>query len=68
MAYINGARTPERIVAAVKANLGFLMRVTWITSPIVMGSAQRFIPMQFWEPCVHSVGAEWEKRRLCSGV
>ena len=50
MAYINGARSVDRIVAAVKANIMFLMKVTWVTSPISIGVAQRFLPANLWEP------------------
>jgi peroxisomal membrane protein 2 len=52
MAYINGARSTDKIKAAVKANLGFLMKVTWVTSPITIGVAQKFLPPQLWEPYV----------------
>ncbi|PWN91698.1 hypothetical protein FA10DRAFT_300287 [Acaromyces ingoldii] len=50
MAYINGARSYDRIAAAVKASFWFLMRVTWVTSPISIGVAQKFLPPQLWEP------------------
>lgn len=50
MAYINGARGTDRILAAWKASIGFLMKVTWLTSPISIGVAQRFLPPSLWEP------------------
>lgn len=48
MAYINGARSYDRIAAAVRASFWFLMRVTWVTSPISIGVAQKFLPPQLW--------------------
>lgn len=50
MAYINGARGFDRILAAWRTNIGFLMRVTWVTSPISIGVAQKYLPMHLWEP------------------
>jgi peroxisomal membrane protein 2 len=50
MAYINGARKIEHILAAIKANIMFLMKVTWVTSPISIGVAQKFLPANLWEP------------------
>lgn len=49
-AYINGARGVDRIMAAVRANIMFLMKVSWVTSPLAIGVAQRFLAPQLWEP------------------
>ncbi|UZJ54706.1 hypothetical protein CBS101457_004026 [Exobasidium rhododendri] len=50
LAYINGARSFDRVLAVIKANFPFLMKVTWVTSPISIGVAQRYLAPQLWEP------------------
>lgn len=44
MAYINGARSIDRIVAAVKASFWPVMRVSWLTSPVAIAFAQNYLP------------------------
>lgn len=50
MAYINGARSIDRIIGIWRSSFMFLMRVTWLTSPISIGVAQKYLPPTLWEP------------------
>jgi hypothetical protein len=50
MAIIAGARTFHQVRATVKAGFWPVMRVSWITSPICLAFAQKFLPEQTWVP------------------
>src|ERR1700733_3551654 len=50
MAIIAGARTWHQIRATVKAGFMPVMKVSWITSPITLAFAQKFLPEQTWVP------------------
>ncbi|ELU41560.1 mpv17/PMP22 family domain-containing protein [Rhizoctonia solani AG-1 IA] len=47
MAIVNGAKTTEEIIKTVK---GGFTKLQWITSPIVMVIAQKFIAPELWVP------------------
>jgi hypothetical protein len=50
MAIIAGARTFHQVRATVKAGFWPVMKVSWITSPICLAFAQKFLPEQTWVP------------------
>ncbi|KAK5060138.1 hypothetical protein LTR84_010022 [Exophiala bonariae] len=50
MAVIAGARTWHQVRATVKAGFWPVMKVSWITSPIALAFAQKFLPEQTWVP------------------
>ncbi|OAA41038.1 integral membrane protein [Metarhizium rileyi] len=50
MALIAGARTYHQVRATVKVGFWRVMRVSWITSPICLAFAQKFLPDQLWVP------------------
>ncbi|KAJ9658081.1 hypothetical protein H2198_003919 [Neophaeococcomyces mojaviensis] len=50
MAIIAGARTFHQIRATVRAGFMPVMKVSWITSPIALAFAQKFLPEQAWVP------------------
>ncbi|KAF2838174.1 hypothetical protein M501DRAFT_993036 [Patellaria atrata CBS 101060] len=50
MAFIAGARTFHQVRATVKAGFMPVMKVSWITSPIALAFAQKFLPEQTWVP------------------
>ncbi|KAJ4207343.1 Hypothetical protein NCS54_00832100 [Fusarium falciforme] len=50
MALIAGARTYHQVRATVKVGFWKVMRVSWITSPICLAFAQKFLPDQLWIP------------------
>ncbi|KFH43959.1 PXMP2/4 family protein-like protein [Hapsidospora chrysogenum ATCC 11550] len=50
MALIAGARTYHQVRATVKVGFWKVMRVSWITSPICLAFAQKFLPDQLWVP------------------
>ena len=50
MALIAGARTFHQIRATVRAGFMPVMKVTWITSPIALAFAQKFLPEYAWVP------------------
>jgi len=50
MAVIAGARTFHQIRATVKAGFMPVMKVSWITSPLALAFAQKFLPEQTWVP------------------
>jgi hypothetical protein len=55
MAIIAGARTFHQVRATVKAGFWPVMRVSWITSPICLAFAQKFLPEQTWVPFFNMV-------------
>jgi small basic protein len=50
MALIAGAHTYHQVRATVKVGFWKVMRVSWITSPICLAFAQKFLPDQLWVP------------------
>lgn len=50
MAVIAGARTWHQVRATVKAGFWPVMKVSWITSPLALAFAQKFLPEQTWVP------------------
>ena len=50
MAVIAGARTFHQVRATVKAGFLPVMKVSWITSPLALAFAQKFLPEQTWVP------------------
>lgn len=50
MALIAGARTYHQVRATVKVGFWKVMRVSWLTSPICLAFAQKFLPDQLWVP------------------
>ncbi|KFA64579.1 hypothetical protein S40285_04577 [Stachybotrys chlorohalonatus IBT 40285] len=50
MALIAGARTYHQVRATVKVGFWKVMRVTWISSPLCLAFAQKFLADQLWLP------------------
>ncbi|MCJ1354711.1 MAG: hypothetical protein MMC33_004700 [Icmadophila ericetorum] len=50
MAVIAGARTFHQVRATVRAGFMPVMKVSWITSPLALAFAQKFLPEQTWVP------------------
>ena len=50
MALIAGARTFHQVRATVRAGFLPVMKVSWITSPLALAFAQKFLPEQTWVP------------------
>lgn len=50
MAVIAGARAPHQIRATIRAGFMPVMKVSWITSPLALAFAQKFLPEQTWVP------------------
>ncbi|KAG5912789.1 hypothetical protein E4U53_005152 [Claviceps sorghi] len=50
MALIAGARTYHQVRATVKVGFWKVMRVSWVTSPLCLAFAQKFVPDQLWVP------------------
>lgn len=50
MAIIAGARTYHQVRATVRVGFWKVMRVSWITSPICLAFAQKFLPENTWVP------------------
>ncbi|PSR83748.1 integral membrane protein [Coniella lustricola] len=50
MAIIAGARTYHQVRATVRVGFWKVMRVSWITSPICLAFAQKFLPENVWVP------------------
>ena len=74
MAIIAGARTFHQIRATVHAGFMPVMKVTWITSPLALAFAQKFLPEQTWVPFFNIVAftigtyinAHTKKKRLAA--
>ncbi|KAF9892419.1 hypothetical protein FE257_001527 [Aspergillus nanangensis] len=56
MAVIAGARTFHQIRATVRASFMPVMKVSWVTSPIALAFAQKFLPEHTWVPFFNIVG------------
>ncbi|KAJ5560942.1 hypothetical protein N7535_009139 [Penicillium sp. DV-2018c] len=50
MAVIAGARTIHQVRATVKAGFMPVMKVSWVTSPLALAFAQKFLPEHAWVP------------------
>lgn len=50
MAIIAGARTFHQVRATVRAGFMPVMKVSWVTSPVTLAFAQKFLPEQTWVP------------------
>ena len=50
MALIAGAKTFRQVKATVRVSFWKVMRVSWITSPICLAFAQKFLPEHAWVP------------------
>jgi hypothetical protein len=50
MAVIAGARTWHQVRATVRAGFMPVMKISWISSPIALAFAQKFLPEQTWVP------------------
>ncbi|MCJ1257890.1 hypothetical protein MMC24_005718 [Lignoscripta atroalba] len=50
MAVIAGARTYHQVRATVKAGFMPVMKVSWVTSPLALAFAQKFLPEHTWVP------------------
>ncbi len=74
MAVIAGARTWHQIRATVRAGFMPVMKVSWITSPIALAFAQKFLPEQTWVPffnivafCIGTyINTHTKKKRLAA--
>lgn len=74
MAIIAGARTFHQIRATVRAGFLPVMKVSWITSPLCLAFAQKFLPEQTWVPFFNIVAfvigtyinAHTKKKRLAA--
>ncbi|KAM0105164.1 hypothetical protein ACP6JE_000090 [Aspergillus fumigatus] len=56
MAIIAGARTLHQVRATVKAGFMPVMKVSWITSPLALAFAQKFLPEHTWVPFFNIIG------------
>lgn len=56
MALIAGARTFHQVRATVKVSFWKVMKVSWVTSPICLAFAQKFLPDNLWVPFFNVVG------------
>lgn len=50
MAIVNGARSVSAIQGVLKAGLWRMLQISWVTSPVAIAFAQRFLEPQLWEP------------------
>ena len=50
MAFIAGAKTIHQVHATWKAGFMPVMKVSWITSPLALAFAQKFLPEHTWVP------------------
>lgn len=74
MALIAGARTFHQVRATVKAGFMPVMKVSWVTSPISLAFAQKFLPQETWVPFFNIIGfcigtyinAHTKKKRLAA--
>ncbi|KAJ7932535.1 hypothetical protein B0H13DRAFT_2227701 [Mycena leptocephala] len=55
MAVISGAKSVDEVVNTIKAGFFSVIRITWITSPIALTIAQRFVPVELWVPFFNAV-------------
>ena len=50
MGVIAGARTVHQVRATVRAGFMPVMKVSWISSPLALAFAQKFLPEHAWVP------------------
>lgn len=50
MSLIAGARTFRQVKATVRTSFWKVMKVSWVTSPICLAFAQKFLPEDTWVP------------------
>lgn len=50
MAVIAGARTWHQVRATVRSGFMAVMKVSWVTSPLALAFAQKFLPEHTWVP------------------
>jgi len=50
MAIIAGARTFHQVRATIRAGFMPVMKISWITSPLALAFAQKFLPEETWVP------------------
>ncbi|KAF7320298.1 Peroxisomal membrane protein PMP22 [Mycena kentingensis (nom. inval.)] len=50
MAIISGAKSVDEIVKTVKAGFLSVIRIQWVTSPVALFVAQKFVPVELWVP------------------
>ncbi|THH33996.1 hypothetical protein EUX98_g188 [Antrodiella citrinella] len=50
MAIINGAKTKEDVLRTVKGGFMNVMRLTWMTSPLALIIAQKYLSPELWVP------------------
>lgn len=50
MAIIAGARTFHQVQATWRAGFLPVMKISWVTSPISLAFAQKFLPQETWVP------------------
>ncbi|KAJ7487456.1 hypothetical protein B0H11DRAFT_1091551 [Mycena galericulata] len=55
MAIISGAKSFDEILNTIKSGFLSVIRITWITSPIALTIAQKFIPPELWIPFFSSI-------------
>ncbi|KAJ5760601.1 hypothetical protein N7520_007757 [Penicillium odoratum] len=56
MAVIAGARTFHQVRATVRAGFLPVMKVSWVTSPLALAFAQKFLPEHTWVPFFNIIG------------
>jgi len=56
MALIAGARTIHQVRATWRAGFMPVMKVSWVTSPLALAFAQKFLPEHTWVPFFNIVG------------
>lgn len=74
MAIIAGARTFHQVRATIKAGFMPVMKVSWITSPLCLAFAQKFLPEHTWVPFFNIIAfvigtyinAHTKKKRLAA--
>ena len=74
MALIAGARTYHQVSATVRAGFLPVMKVSWVTSPLALAFAQKFLPEQTWVPFFNIIAfiigtyinAHTKKKRLAA--
>jgi len=74
MAVIAGARTWHQVRATVRAGFWPVMKISWITSPLALAFAQKFLPEHTWVPffnivafCIGTyINTHTKKKRLAA--
>jgi len=55
MAIISGAKSVDEVLNTIKSGFLSVIRIQWITSPIALTIAQRFIPVELWVVFFNSI-------------